>query len=88
MVVIELCSSLKDDIITLDTLRKSFSIHGGILNCTSTIELMKDDYPIDLLQLKKSIHEFGQGNNSAAFYIFNYSIILEIVRNPFFDLGL
>lgn len=64
------------------SVRESLDIQGWILNDTSTIEHMKDTYPIDLFQLKNSIHEFEQGNNSSAFYI--YSIILEIFRFFFF----
>ena len=61
-------------------------LHDSVLNDLTPIGRMKDTYPIELFQLKNSIIEFNNKNNSSGFYIFIYSIILEIFRNPFLDL--
>ena len=70
-----------EDLIKLDIIKNSLEIHGGVFEDKSTIGRMKDAYPIYLFQLKNSLKEFKEGHNASGFYIFIYSLILEIFRN-------
>lgn len=58
-------------------------LHKSVLNDTTNISRMKDDYPIQLFQIKNALKDFKKKNNSFGMYLFVYSLIIELFRNPF-----
>lgn len=50
--------SNNSDIINRNSLKVHLEIHGNVLDDTSTIGRMKDDYPIKLFQIKHALNEF------------------------------
>lgn len=76
------------DIINSNDLAEELNLHGNVLNDKSTTGRMKDHYALELFTIENAMKEFELGKKSSGFYIFIYSLVIEIFRNCYFHIDL
>lgn len=76
------------DLFNSKSLETDLNIHNDILHGRSSIGRMKDAYPLHLFTLDNAQIEIGNGKKSATFYLFLYSLIIDVFRNPFMKIDL